>query len=58
MTNAKQEWKFTSKEIAEKADVSLIDFKEVRRLLEKTGHFVMAIILAWSKVCKKSGYAS
>ncbi len=44
-----------AKEIAEKADVTLIDFEEVKRLLKKTGHFVMAVILSWSNVCKKSG---
>lgn len=45
-----------AKEIAEKADVNLINFEEVRKLLEKTGHFVMAIIISWSKILKNGEY--
>ena len=44
-----------AKEIFEKASVESIDFAEVKKLLAKTGHFIVAIITCWSKICGKHG---
>lgn len=42
-------------EIAKKANVEFIDLQEVKKLLAKTGHFIMAIITSWSRLCDKYG---